>query len=118
MPIVLNKELYAEAKRDADRIYSKPSAYKSGYIVKKYKSLGGRYGNDNKEHNLGRWFYKEHWKDVGHKGYPVYRPTVRANSKTPLTVNEIDKKNLQEQINRKQIIKGSQNLPPFKKSMS
>jgi hypothetical protein len=117
MPIVLNKELYAEAKRSADRIYSKPSAYKSGYIVKKYKSLGGKYGDDNKEHNLGRWF-KERWTDVGHKSYPTYRPTVRINSKTPLTVNEIDKKNLQEQIRRKQIIKGNKNLPPFKKSMT
>ena len=27
----------------ADEIYEKPSAYKSGYIVKKYKELGGKY---------------------------------------------------------------------------
>jgi hypothetical protein len=30
----------------ADKIYSKPSAYKSGYIVKKYKELGGTYSGD------------------------------------------------------------------------
>jgi hypothetical protein len=31
----------------ADKIYEKSSAYKSGYIVKKYKEMGGRYKDDN-----------------------------------------------------------------------
>jgi hypothetical protein len=115
MPKVLNQDLYNLAKREADKIYSKPSAYKSGYIVKKYKELGGKYGDDNKPKNLKRW-YQEKWKDVGGKSYPVYRPTKRISKKTPLTVNEIDKKNLKEQINKKQIIKGKKNLPPFVKS--
>ena len=109
-----DKKLYEKAKQMADEIYKKPSAYKSGYIVKKYKELGGTYENDNKEKHLKRWF-KEDWKDVGNKNYPVYRPTKRINSKTPLTVNEIDKKNLKEQIRLKQKIKGDQNLPAFKK---
>jgi len=114
MAIPKDKKLYEKAKQMADEIYKKPSAYKSGYIVKKYKELGGTYENDNKEKNLQRWF-KEDWKDVGNKNYPVYRPTKRINSKTPLTVNEIDKKNLKEQIQLKQKIKGDQNLPAFKK---
>ena len=97
----------------ADEIYKKPSAYKSGYIVKKYKEMGGTYENDNKDKNLKRWF-NEKWEDVGHKAYPVYRPTKRINSKTPLTVNEIDKDNLKEQIKLKQKIKGKKNLPKFK----
>jgi hypothetical protein len=37
MPIVLDKELYNKAKQIADETYKKPSAYKSGYIVKLYK---------------------------------------------------------------------------------
>ena len=115
MPIVLDKELYDTAKEKADAIYKKPSAYKSGYIVKLYKQLGGRYKDDDKEKDLSRWF-KEEWKDVGNKNYPVYRPTKRINSKTPLTIKEIDKQNLKEQINEKQIIKGKTNLQPFKKA--
>ena len=109
-----DKQLYEKAKRMADEVYKKPSAYKSGYIVKKYKEMPGTYGNDHDEKNLKRWF-KEKWQDVGHKDYPVYRPTKRINSKTPLTLNEIDKDNLKEQIKLKQKIKGNKNLPPFKK---
>ena len=113
MPIVLDKELYNKAKKTADDIYKKPSAYKSGYIVKLYKKLGGRYQDDNKSKNLKRWF-NEKWQDVGGESYPVYRPTIRINKKTPLIVSEIDKTNLIKQISLKQKIKGNKNLPPFK----
>ena len=113
MPTVLDKDLYNLAKMKADKIYKKPSAYKSGYIVKTYKELGGRYKDDNETKNLKRWF-KEKWQDVGHQDYPVYRPSIRVSKKTPLTTNEIDKNNLKEQIKRKQIIKGKKNLTPFK----
>ena len=113
MSIILDKDIYNFVKSEADSIYKKSSAYKSGYIVKRYKELGGRYQDDNKEKNLKRWFL-EQWEDIGHKAYPVYRPTIKINDKTPLTINEIDKKNLQSQIKKKQIIKGKNNLPPFK----
>ena len=56
MPKVLNPELYEKAQKLADEIYKKPSAYKSGYIVKKYKELGGKYGDDDEPKNLKRWF--------------------------------------------------------------
>lgn len=112
MPIVNNPTLYERAKKIADDKYSKPSAYKSGFIVKTYKELGGTYSDDNKPKNLKRWF-KESWSDVGGKEYPVYRPTKRVSSKTPLTPNEIQFDNLQNQIVLKQKIKGKSNLPPF-----
>ena len=114
MAVPKDKQLYEKTKRMADEVYKKPSAYKSGYIVKKYKEMGGTFENDGKEKPLKRWF-KEKWEDVGHKDYPVYRPTKRINSKTPLTLNEIDKDNLKEQIKLKQKIEGNKNLPPFKK---
>ncbi len=114
MAIPKNKELYAKVKSMADQIYKKSSAYKSGYIVKKYKELGGTYSDDKQPKELKRWF-NEQWKDIGGKEYPVYRPTVRINKDSPLTVSEIDKKQLQQQIKLKQKIKGSKNLPPFKK---
>ena len=114
MPTPINKDLYEAVKEYADIVYAKPSAYKSGFIVKMYKKLGGTYKDDNdKEKALQRWF-KENWKNVGDGKYPVYRPTIRVNKNTPLTVGEIDKKNLKSQIKLKQQIRGSQNLPPFK----
>jgi hypothetical protein len=115
MPIPKDKILYDKIKKQADKIYLKHSAFKSGYIVNEYKKNGGEYINDNKPKNLRRWF-NEKWIDVGHKEYPVYRPTIKVdNKKTPLTVNEIDKVNLKKQINLKQKIKGNKNLPPFMK---
>lgn len=111
----LDSVLYEKVKKDADNIYSKNSAYKSGWIVKTYKSLGGKYSGD-KPVNMGldRW-YKENWKDIGDKEYPVYRPTKRITKETPLIATEINKSNLKKQIKLKQQYKGSKNLPPFEK---
>jgi len=47
----------------------------------------------------------------------VYRPTKRITKDTPLTASEIDPKQAKKQIKRKQIIKGSKNLPPFQKKI-
>lgn len=115
MPTILNPSLYAIAKAEADKKYIKSSAYKSGYIVKLYKSMGGSYADDNKPKNLERWF-KEDWKDIGNKEYPVYRPTKKISKDTPLTINEISASNLKKQITLKQKIKGKSNLPPFEKN--
>lgn len=114
MPIPKDINLYNKVKREADFVYKKPSAYKSGFIVKKYKELGGEYIEDNKPKNLKRWF-QEDWKDIGGKSYPVFRPTKRISMNTPLTEKEINKKQLQQQIELKQKIKGESNLPPFQK---
>jgi hypothetical protein len=112
MPIIDNPKLYNQVKHLADKLYSKPSAYKSGFLVKKYKELGGTYSDDKEPKNLKRWF-QEDWKDIGHKEYPVYRPTKRINKNTPLTPNEIKPSNLKKQIDLKQIIMGNYNLPKF-----
>ena len=113
MPIILDQDLYNRVRREADEVYEKPSAYKSGWIVKTYKQRGGRYADDNKPKDLARWF-KEEWGDIGGKKYPVYRPFKRVSAKTPLTADEIDPKNAKEQIDLKQQIKGEKNLPAFK----
>lgn len=114
MPKILNQKLYDEVKKEADKVYQKSSAYKSGWIIKTYKDRGGKFGNDNKPKFLKRWF-KEKWGDIGGQAYPVYRPFKRVDKQTPLTVYEIDPKQAKEQIKLKQIIKGQKNLPPFKK---
>ena len=112
MPIILNKQLYEQVKKQADEIYKKPSAYKSGWIVKEYKKLGGKYKDDNQPKYLARWF-KEKWGDIGGLDYPVYRPFKRITKNTPLTAFEIDPKQAEKQIALKQKIKGNKNLPPF-----
>lgn len=113
-----DKKLYEKVKKQADEIYKKPSAYKSGYIIKTYKSLGGEFIDDNQPKELKAWF-KAKWMDINPNKtkttYPVYRPTVRVNKQTPLLVSEIDKKNLEEQIKLKQKIRGAANLPKFQK---
>ena len=114
MAIPNNPELYSQVKQIADKTYSKPSAYKSGFIIKKYKELGGTFKDDGKPKNLKRWF-QEKWTDVGNKTYPVYRPSIRVSTKTPLLPSEIKPQSLVSQINLKQKIKGKSNLPPFEK---
>jgi hypothetical protein len=110
--MINNKPLYEKVKQMADDIYKKPSAYKSGYIVKTYKNLGGTYSGNKTKEGLNRWFLEE-WRDVGGKEYPVYRPTVRINKNTPLTVSEVSPLQLKKQIALKQKIKGKKNLPKF-----
>ena len=90
MSIPINIKLYNQIKIEADEIYEKPSAYKSGWIVKEYKRRGGEYIGKKTDEGLTRW-YLEKWKDVGNKEYPVFRPTRRISKDTPLTLNEIDK---------------------------
>ena len=111
--MIKNQVLYDKGKLYADQVYTKPSAYKSGFIVKTYKKLGGTYADDKKQKPLARWF-KEEWQDIGNKSYPVYRPTIKINKKTPLLKTEIDPTQLKKQIKLKQTIKGSRNLPKFK----
>jgi len=110
--VPLNKKLYERAKAEVYPRYKKPSAYRSGAVVKRYKELGGKFKDDNGR-PLARWF-KEEWADVGNKEYPVYRPTKRISKDTPLTAEEIDPENLKLQIKEKQKIKGDSNLPAFK----
>lgn len=109
--VPLNKKLYERAKAEVYPRYKKPSAYRSGAVVKRYKELGGKF-KDNNGRPLARWF-KEEWKDVGNQEYPVFRPTKRISKDTPLTPAEIDPENLQLQISEKQKIKGDKNLKPF-----
>ena len=112
MPIPDNKFLYEKVKRKADTIYDVPSAYKSGYIVKEYKRLGGTYSDDGTERTLKRWFMED-WRDIGGKDYPVYRPTKRITEETPLTASEIDPVQAKKQIKLKQLLRSSANLPKF-----
>ena len=54
---VLNKMLYSKAKSKANKKYGiKTGAYKSMYIVKEYKKMGGKYSHDGIKKNGFRLF--------------------------------------------------------------
>ena len=118
MPTPKNKKLYDKVKQMANKKFDTPSSiYKSSWIVKKYKDLGGVYTTKTKPKKTGltRW-YKEKWVDlkrpVKQKNkttympcgrpsakmtklkYPLCRPSVRVTKKTPRTYKEITKKSL------------------------
>jgi len=120
---VKDMDLYEMAKSIVYPQYEKPSAYRSGALVKKYKELyRQKYGSDDAYYGkkfltgLNRWF-KEEWKDVNpfktKFSYPVYRPTKRITIDTPKTANEISFEKLIQQSQLKQLLKGNQNLPIF-----
>ncbi|MFN9910292.1 MAG: DUF5872 domain-containing protein, partial [bacterium] len=41
--VPINKKLYERAKAEVYPRYKKPSAYRSGAVVKRYKDLGGKF---------------------------------------------------------------------------
>jgi hypothetical protein len=93
-------KLWEVAHVEAEKVYSKPSAYKSAYIVKKYKELGGKFVGKKTKEGLTRWF-KERWRNQhGHEGYEhandIYRPTVKVNAHTPKTISELTKAQIQK----------------------
>lgn len=120
MPTPTNEHLYEDVKKFIMNKYKKNSAFASGAIVKEYKRRGGKYKADNKPAKLKRWF-DEKWVDVNPilgvknaEAYPLFRPTVRVNKDTPLTVQEIPISNLNKQYQLKQRIKDKGQLPDFK----
>lgn len=127
MPIPTDGALYNEARNFIMSKYKKNSAFASGATVKHYKQLFKKkygedtppYSDDDKSKNLKRWF-KEKWINVNpvlgiysDEAYPLFRPTVKVNTKTPTLMQDIPKKRLKEQFELKQKIKGYRNLPEF-----
>jgi len=116
MPTILNPDLYKKAKEIADQKFETHGAYKSAFLVKTYKELGGEYKDDGKPKKLSRWL-SEKWKDVAGLPYPVYRPTKRVSGETPLTADEVSPESLAKNAVLKQIYGAERNLPPFEAKM-
>ena len=111
MPTPTDEKLYESIKKDLFKKY-KPSAYRSGLLVKKYKEeyvkkhKNKNYYSGTKENsNLKRWFDEKWQNQRGEIGYQkktdVYRPTIRINDKTPTTFNELTKNQIKKAINEK-----------------
>lgn len=114
--VPVNKVLYDRVTKQATSIFnSSRGIYRSAWIVKEYKRLGGTYTGKHpsvKDPGLKRWF-KEKWIDLNRpiygkskeiigyepcgrsdatKGdYPLCRPMNRVTKKTPKTVSELSK---------------------------
>ena len=100
MPTPTDAKLYEKIKKELFSIYTKPSAYRSGLLVQRYKKeyvkkhKNFNYYSGNKEtSNLKRWFAEQWRNQRGEVGYKergdIYRPTIRINEKTPTTFNEL-----------------------------
>jgi hypothetical protein len=111
--VPLDKKLYARVLK----MYpGKSTAYRSGHIVRTYKSLGGRYsGKKPRLTGLHRWFLEDWKSDTGRYRYTsrssVYRPTRRVTKNTPMTFSELSKDN----IRRAKLIKRRVGRTRFKK---
>jgi hypothetical protein len=101
-----DKELYNKIKNEINMKY-KPSAYRSGLLVqqykkeyfKKHKNNDAYIGDKPELSNLTRWFL-EGWRNQrGEIGYKfngdIYRPTIRINTDTPKTFNELTKSQIE-----------------------
>ena len=110
MSVPTDKKLYEKVKAEIYKKYPTHSAYRSGLLVKEYKSQGGKYsGKENNSSGLNRWF-REDWKNQrGESGYKyksdIYRPNNKITKKTPTTFNELSKKEI-DRARREKASKG------------
>jgi len=101
---VLNPKLYKKAQKKANETYKRHSAYKSMFLVKTYKDLGGKYSTEKKMGKLERW-RRESWKSVfdflngkiiecgsDKINNNACRPTKKIDKETPMTIQELIKK--------------------------
>jgi hypothetical protein len=126
MPEPVNTALYNRVKEMATKKFSSPTgAYRSMWIVKKYKELGGTYRDDNKPKKLHRWL-NEKWVNVnakkegggyeecGKRGssgkYPLCRPSVSVSSETPKRVQDIPKSRINAVNLKKQKLQNKGNI--------
>tara|TARA_R100000657_G_C4545094_1_gene20005 strand:- start:6 stop:428 length:423 start_codon:yes stop_codon:yes gene_type:complete len=112
MENILNPDIYQKAKKEADKVYKKNSAYKSMFISKKYKELGGKYKTKKKKSGSTDNWTKEEWIQVlpylekgkkivcglDNKKNKVCRPFKKLNSKTPITLPELLKLHKKEDL--------------------
>jgi hypothetical protein len=140
MPEPIQKELYAKAKAAINQKYgTKTSAYRSMALVKKYKSMGGKYRDDGGSKKTTRW-RKEEWVDLnqpkegggydkcGHPNdtkaessaksrrasgggkYPLCRPSKTVSSETPKKYQDIPKSRIDIVNLKKQKLQNKGNI--------
>jgi hypothetical protein len=102
-PIPKDLGMYTRIKTEITRKF-RPSAYRSGMIVKTYKRrFAQKYGTKKRPYSgdktskkgLSRWFREKWVNSRGKVGYQfkndIYRPSKRITKKTPITFNELSR---------------------------
>jgi len=100
-------KMYNKTKKRVYKKVPKHSAYRSGLLVKTYKTAyKNKYGNKSKpytgkkskNHGLKRWFREKWVNQRGQVGYKykndIYRPSKRVTKKTPVTHKELTKREI------------------------
>ena len=123
----VNKALYEKAKRMASEKFTSPTgAYRSMWIVRKYKELGGTYSGKKSSSKLERW-RREGWVDLnqpkkgggyercGHKNtqndkYPLCRPSKTISQDTPRKYQDISDDRIRKANIEKQKIRETGNI--------
>jgi len=119
---VANPAIYRKVRKIADATYERPGAFKSMFISKKYKELGGKYtekyNNQKKDKGLLKKWRDEKWVSVKDYldgkivecgkdsiGKNACRPTKKIDNKTPITIQEVIKKHgktkVRDAVNKK-----------------
>jgi hypothetical protein len=120
-PKFLNIDIYKKAKKIADEKHKKHSAYKSMFLIKTYKDLGGKI-NEPAKSGTKKWL-KEKWvnltpvvtgkvksvkdapkcgvKGKSQKAPSVCRPTVKVDKKTPQLAQKYSKSQLKKALETK-----------------
>jgi hypothetical protein len=110
-----DEKLYEKIKKKVYADIPKHSAYRSGILVQKYKeAFKNKYkntrkkpykGNRTKKKGLRRWFDEEWVNQRGEIGYKykndVYRPKIRITDDTPITHDELTKKEIKNARRKK-----------------
>ena len=107
-------KLYKKVKKEIYKKYKKHSAYRSGHLVREYKKqYAKKYGKNSdpyigkktKKRGLKRWFNEKWVNQRGKVGYKydndIYRPSIRITDKTPITHDELSKKEIDRARNEK-----------------
>jgi len=126
MPEPIQKELYAKAKAEINKIYgTKTSAYRSMALIKRFKSMGGKYRDDGGSRKTTRWL-NEKWvnlnakkegggyEECGKRGssgkYPLCRPSKTVSSDTPKRFQDIPKSRINAVNLKKQKLQNKGNI--------
>jgi hypothetical protein len=109
MSLPKDKKMYSKIKIKLWKKYPKHSAYRSGLLVKTYKTdFVKKYGKQKqpytgaktKKKGLQRWFDEKWVNQRGEVGYKyksdIYRPSKKITSKTPKTHKELSKKDIKK----------------------
>jgi hypothetical protein len=123
----VNKALYEKSKRMATEKFTSPTgAYRSMWIVRQYKKMGGTYTRRKNSSKLERW-RKEMWVDLnqqngkggyercGHKNtqnnkYPLCRPSKTISKDTPRKYQDINESSIRKANIEKQKIREKGNI--------